>query len=87
MRIVTFSVHGDSRLGLFTDKGVVDLSRACSRYSDAGLSALFSDARTFLNGGEFAVKLAKEFALGTRRTTRGRRARPRTPGPSSRATR
>ena len=38
----------------------MDLARACSRYSDAGLSVLFSDARTFLNGGEFAMKLAKD---------------------------
>lgn len=60
MRIVTFSVLGDSRLGLFTDKGVVDLVRACSKYSSDGLSVLFSDARRFLDAGEFAMKLAKE---------------------------
>jgi len=60
MRIVTFSVYGDSRLGLFTDKGVVDLARACSKYSSGGLSTLFSDTRAFLKGGEFAMKLARE---------------------------
>lgn len=60
MRIVTFSVLGDSRLGLFTDKGVVDLARACSKYSNDGLSILFTDARRFLDAGEFAMKLAKE---------------------------
>lgn len=60
MRIVTFSVYGDSRLGLFTDKGVVDLARGCSKYSSGGLSTLFSDTRAFLDGGEVAMKLAKE---------------------------
>ena len=60
MRIVTFSVYGDARLGLFTDKGIVDLARACSKYSDDGLSVLFSDTRRFLSSGEVAMKLALE---------------------------
>src|SRR5271169_4859248 len=66
MRIVTFSVYGDSRLGLFTDEGIVDLARACSTYSSGGLSALFSDTRAFLKGGEFAMKLAKEIGDASR---------------------
>ncbi|HEV2390143.1 MAG TPA: fumarylacetoacetate hydrolase family protein [Nitrososphaerales archaeon] len=69
MRIVTFSVLGDSRLGLFTDEGVVDLARACSKYSSDGLSVLFSDARRFLDAGELAMKLAKEVGDAAREET------------------
>jgi len=60
MRIVTFSVLGDARLGIYTDKGVVDLARASAKYSSDGVGRLFSDTRTFLSSGDVARKLATE---------------------------
>jgi 2-keto-4-pentenoate hydratase/2-oxohepta-3-ene-1,7-dioic acid hydratase in catechol pathway len=60
MRVVTFSVYGDARLGIVSGNNVVDLERACSKYSSEGMSVIFSDMRRFLGSGEAAWKLAME---------------------------
>lgn len=60
MRLVTFSVYGDARLGAVEQDAVVDLARACARYSGEGTARLFSDMRTFLASGQLAATLGAE---------------------------
>jgi 2-keto-4-pentenoate hydratase/2-oxohepta-3-ene-1,7-dioic acid hydratase in catechol pathway len=63
VRIVTFSVYCENRLGVLTDSGVIDLRQACETYFDGVASSLFSDAKEFLKGGRIAHNYATEVVL------------------------
>jgi 2-keto-4-pentenoate hydratase/2-oxohepta-3-ene-1,7-dioic acid hydratase in catechol pathway len=60
LKIANISFHGEDRLGAVTERGFVDLILACKKYSDSGLSSLFTDTRTFLESGNLALRLAGE---------------------------
>src|SRR5690242_8227123 len=52
MRVVTFAVsQNEERLGIWTERGVVDLA-AAARASEGGEVAAFADVLTFLRAGE-----------------------------------
>ena len=60
MRLVTYSVFGQEKVGIHSDEGLIDLKFGCNRYFDSVSSAIFSDMRTFLASGATGLRLAKE---------------------------
>lgn len=60
MKLVTFAVFGEDKVGVYTEQGVVDLKFGCKRYFSSQGLAVFSSMRSFLASGDSGITLAKE---------------------------
>jgi 2-keto-4-pentenoate hydratase/2-oxohepta-3-ene-1,7-dioic acid hydratase in catechol pathway len=60
MRLVTYSVFGEEKLGVHTESGVVDLKFGYERYLGSDAKSIFSDMRSLLSAGAPGLKLANE---------------------------
>lgn len=59
MRLVTFSISGEEKVGVYTNSGVVDLSGA-KKYSGLVDQAMFVDMRSLLASGEVGMNVARK---------------------------
>ena len=60
MRLVTFSVASDEKIGVQTDSGIVDLISGAQKYSGSVDQSIFSDMCTFLASGDAGMRGAKQ---------------------------
>ena len=60
MRLVTYSILGDERVGVYTDLGIIDLKFGCQRYFKGESAEIFSDMLRFLRAGETGMDLARK---------------------------
>ncbi len=59
MKLVTYSILGEDRLGAYTQEGVVDFKYACAKFHDASMVDRFEDMRSFLEWGDEGMALAR----------------------------
>jgi len=63
LRLVTFSISGEDRIGVYTDSGVVDLRSGAEKYLGFANQSIFADMRTLLSSGDSGMSWAKEIVV------------------------
>ena len=63
MRLVTFSISGEERIGVHTNSGVVDLRSGAEKYLGFANQSAFIDMRTFLSSGDNGMKWANDIVV------------------------
>ncbi len=59
MRLATYTVGFETRLGFIFENRIFDLKQLYSKYLDGGLESIFSGMKQFLSAGETSLNLAK----------------------------
>ncbi|MHB8567496.1 MAG: fumarylacetoacetate hydrolase family protein [Nitrososphaerales archaeon] len=60
MRLVTYSLVGEDRIGAYTERGIVDLKFAYKKYNGGSMETIFEDMRRLLYSGDVGLSLARE---------------------------
>jgi 2-keto-4-pentenoate hydratase/2-oxohepta-3-ene-1,7-dioic acid hydratase in catechol pathway len=70
LRLVTFSASGETKIGVHTDSGVVDLRAGLEEYLQSVDHSIFSDMRSFLDSGDVGLRRARDIIEAATRDRR-----------------